>query len=425
MDDQPLRSAAHAASQDAVASTPAPAGPPPPLSRMEFIAMVASLMALNALSIDIMLPSLQQIGESLGVADANQRQLVLSAYVVGFGGAQLFFGPIADRFGRRKPLMIGIVIYAICAGLAALSTSFGMLLLLRMAQGIGAAATRVIAVTLVRDVFGGRQMAEIMSIVMMVFMVVPVLAPGFGQLIMLFGEWHLIFVFIALVALAVLAWVAIRLPETLKPADRRELRFGKLVEAFRIVLSNRMSVCYAFATAAVFGAMFGFLNSAQQIFVEIYGLGVWFPAVFALVAAFMALSSFINSRLVGRFGMRTLSHGALVGFIAVCFVWLLASLVGTLPLWLFLVFFIAAMFQFGWIGANFNALAMEPLGHVAGTASSVLGFLQTAGGGLIGALIGQLYNGTALPLVAGFCAVSFIAFILVLVAERGRHFSRL
>jgi MFS transporter, DHA1 family, multidrug resistance protein len=424
MDDQPIRSATHAASRDAVAAPPVPAGPPPPLSRMEFIAMVASLMALNALSIDIMLPSLQQIGESLGVADANQRQLVLSAYVVGFGGAQLFFGPIADRFGRRKPLLIGIVIYAVCALLAAFSSSFGMLLLLRMAQGIGAAATRVIAVTLVRDVFGGRQMAEIMSIVMMVFMVVPVLAPGFGQLIMLFGEWHLIFVFIALVALAVLAWVALRLPETLKPADRRELRFGKIMEAFRIVLSNRMSVCYAFATAAVFGAMFGFLNSAQQIFVEVYGLGVWFPAVFALVATFMALSSFINSRLVGRFGMRTLSHGALVGFMSVCFVWLIASLVGTLPLWLFLVFFIAAMFQFGWIGANFNALAMEPLGHVAGTASSVLGFLQTAGGGLIGALIGQLYNGTALPLVAGFCAVSFVAFVLVLVAERGRFFSR-
>jgi MFS transporter, DHA1 family, multidrug resistance protein len=396
---------------------------PDGMARREFITMVAALMALNALSIDIMLPALQQIGENLGVADENRRQLVLSAYVVGFGVAQLFFGPLADRLGRRKPLLAGLAIYIICAGLAAFAPSFGALLLLRCAQGIGAAATRVIAVTLVRDVYGGRQMAEIMSMVMMVFMVVPVVAPGLGQIIMIFGEWHMIFIVIALVGLAVAFWTAARLPETLRPEHRRELRFSKIVEGFRIVLTNRLSVGYAFATASIFGALFGFLNSAQQIFVDVYGLGVWFPAIFAFVACFMALSSFLNSRLVGRVGMRRLSHGALLGFITVCFVWLATSLAIDLPLWLFLAFFIGAMFQFGWIGANFNALAMGPLGHVAGTASSVLGFLQTAGGGLIGAMIGQFYDGSATPLIAGFFTVSVLSLALVLVAERGRLFT--
>lgn len=411
-------------------STPASTGramaretqPIAPLSRPEFIAMLASLMALNAISIDIMLPGLQQIGESLGVADPNDRQLVLSSYILGFGAAQLLFGPLADRFGRRKPLIAGLLIYIACAGMSAFAPSFASLLVLRAAQGVGAAATRVIAMSLVRDVYGGRQMAEIMSIVMMVFMIVPVIAPGAGQVIMIFGEWHMIFIAIALFGAAVFAWTAMRLPETLRPEHRRELNFARIAEGFRIVLTNRISVGYAFASAAIFGALFGFINSAQQIYVGYYDLGAWFPVVFALVAGFMALSSFLNSRLVGRVGMRRLSHGALIGFIVMSLIWLLTFLVSPLPVWAFVAFFAAIMFQFGWIGANFNALAMEPLGHVAGTASSVLGFLQTAGGGLIGATIGQFYDGTPVPMITGFLVVSVLSLVLVLIAERGALF---
>lgn len=411
---------------DTPSPVPSGAGSKPvsisPLSRPEFIALLASLMALNALSIDIMLPGLQQIGESLGVADPNERQLVLSAYIFGFGGAQLIFGPLADRFGRRPPLIAGLIVYIICSGLAALAPTFGMLLALRFVQGMGAAASRVIAVSLVRDVYGGRQMAEIMSVVMMVFMIVPVIAPGAGQLIMLTGEWHMIFVAIALFGLFVLCWTGFRLPETLHPEYRRDLSVQRIAEGFRIVLTNRLSVGYAFAASSIFGALFGFINSAQQIYVGYYDLGVWFPVVFALVAGFMAVSSFLNSRLVGRIGMRRLSHGALLGFITVSLIWLLTFLAHPLPLWAFVAFFAAIMFQFGWIAANFNALAMEPLGHVAGTASSVLGFLQTVGGGVIGAMIGQFYNGSPVPLITGFLVVSVIALGLVLIAERGRLF---
>lgn len=398
------------------------ASPTLTVSRAEFIALCASLMALNALAIDVILPGLLQMGAGLGVNDENTRQYVITAYVVSFGAAQLVFGPICDRFGRRGPLLAGLALYVGAAALAAVTPSFAMLLVLRALQGAGAAATRVVAISSIRDVYGGRHMAQAMSLVMMVFMIVPVVAPGAGQLVMLAEGWRAIFVFMATVALAISVWTWLRLPETLRPAFRRELSLERIVEGFRIVASTRVSASYTVATAFIFGALFGFINSAQQVYIEIYHLGLWFPVVFAGVASLMSLSSFLNSRLVGRFGMRRLSHGALLGFILVSLMWLVISLFMPLPFWLMILLFSLAMFQFGWIGANFNALAMEPLGHVAGTASSVLGFMQTAGGGLLGAAIGQAFDGTVTPLAAGFCIVSTLSLAMVLVAERGRLF---
>lgn len=392
------------------------------LSRVEFIALMASLMALNALAIDIMLPGLQQIGASLGVMEENHRQYVITTYLIGMGTAQLAYGPLSDRFGRRTPLLIGLGIYAISALLMAFVPSFAALLMLRFTQGIGAAATRVISVSTVRDIYGGRKMAEVMSLIMMVFMVVPVIAPSIGQGILIFAEWHMIFAFMGAVALGVSIWVFVRLPETMAPEDRRPLSVASVKLAFGTVLTNRISLLYTLAASFIFGALFGFINSAQQIMVGNYGLGVWFPLVFAGFAVLMAASSFTNSRLVGRFGMRRLSHTALIGFLVVTFLWMISSFFGPLPFWLFGLFYAGSMVQFGLIGANFNAMAMEPLGHVAGTASAVLGFTQTVGGGLIGAVIGQAYDGTIRPLATGFFSVALIGFVLVLIAERGRLF---
>jgi len=392
------------------------------LPKWEFIALAAALMSLNALAIDIMLPGLQEIGASLGVAVENDRQYVLSAYLLGFGLAQLVYGPLSDRFGRRGPLLVGLAIYILAALSAALAPTFTTLLTLRFIQGLGAAATRVIAVSVIRDRFGGRAMAEIMSLVFMVFMVVPVIAPGIGQVVMLFFDWHVIFIFMGLLALLVAIWTAVRLPETLALENRRPLTLSSLWTAFSIVMTNRISLFYTLATAVVFGALFGFINSAQQVYVGIYDLGVWFPVLFAAVAGMMAVSSFLNSRLVGRFGMRRLSHGALVGFFLVTSLFFGLSLIGPMRLPLFMLLFTTAMLQFGWIGSNFNSIAMEPLGHVAGMASSVQGFITTVGGAVIGAAIGQAFDGTVTPLAAGFCGVSLIGLILVLIAERGRLF---
>ncbi len=395
----------------------------PALSKPQFIALMAMLMAINAISIDIMLPGLQEIGASLGVVDENTRQYVITAYLLGMGCAQLIFGPLSDRFGRKLPLLGGLGLYALCALAIVFVPSFTGLLALRFIQGIGAAATRVITISIVRDIYGGRMMAEVMSLVLMVFMIVPVIAPSIGQLIMIFAEWHMIFVVICVFALSVATVVMLRLPETLSAEHRRPFTVTSILAGFRIVLTNRVSLCYSLAAAFLFGSLFGFINSAQQILVGIYGLGHWFPLVFAGFASMMALASFTNSRLVRRYGMRRLSHGALIGFVISSLIWVVASVSGMLPFWLFALLYACAMFQFGLIGSNFNAMAMEPLGHVAGTASSVLGFTQTIGGATIGALIGQEFNGTITPLAIGFLTVSIIGLAFVLTAEKGKLFS--
>jgi DHA1 family bicyclomycin/chloramphenicol resistance-like MFS transporter len=392
------------------------------IPRWEFIALCAALMALNSLAIDIMLPALQEIGGSLGVENENHRQYVIPVYILGFGVAQLFFGPLSDRFGRRAPLMVGLAIYIAAAGAATVAPTFGTLLACRLVQGIGAAATRVISVSIVRDTFEGRRMAEVMSLIFMVFMAIPVVAPGMGQLIIMFASWHFIFLAMAIGGLMIATWMALRLPETLHPEYRRPLTAASILGGFAIVLTNRVALCYALASTFAFAAMFGFINSSQQIYVGLYGVGEFFPVIFACVAGLIAVSNFVNARLVGRIGMRRLSQGALVALLAISLLWLGLSLRGPIPLALFITIFSAAMIPFALLGSNFNALAMEPLGALAGTASSVLGFMQTFGGGLLGTMIGQAYDGTVTPLAAGFCLVATCALVAVAVAERGRMF---
>lgn len=392
------------------------------IPRWEFIGIAAALMSLNALAVDIMLPGLQQMGAGLGVEDENSRQFVITAYLAGFGMAQIFFGPISDRFGRRAPLLAGLFVYIGAALACVFVPSFSGLLALRFVQGLGAAATRVIAISVVRDNFGGRAMAEVMSLVFMVFMVIPVIAPSIGQIVMIVANWHAIFLFMAVIAAAFTLWTWLRLPETLHEEYRRPFRASVIVDGFRIVLTDRLAMSYTMALTVIFGSLFGFINSAQQVYVDIYDKGATFPLYFALVAGTMAAMSFVNSRLVGRFGMRRLAHGALLAFIAVNGVAFALSVAGPVPFALFVGLFMLAMALFALIGSNFNALAMEPLGHVAGTASSILGFTQTVGGAFLGALIGQAYDGTIVPLTAGYFFFALGALVLVLFGERGRLF---
>jgi len=398
------------------------AAAPGSIGRRELIAMVASLIALNALAIDIMLPGMQQIGESLGASRANDRQLIVTAYLLGFGGMQLLFGPLSDRYGRRRPLLAGLSIYVFAAVAALFVQNFQTLLALRLLQGSGAAASVVISMAFVRDTFGGRQMAEVMSLVMMVFLVTPVMAPAAGQAIMAFGDWRLVFVFMAVAAAMVAVWVALRMPETLRRENRRPFTLPSVLQGFGYVFANRASVCYILATAMVLGALFGFINTAQQIYVGIYGLGNLFPAVFAAVAACMSLGSFLNARFVRRFGMRRMSHGALLGFLGFSSAIAVSAALGPVPFPLFIALFACTMFCFSGIGSNFGALAMEPLGHVAGTAASAQGSIQTVGGAVIGGLIGQAFDGTVLPFALGFSCLGGMALLFVLAAERGRLF---
>jgi DHA1 family bicyclomycin/chloramphenicol resistance-like MFS transporter len=392
------------------------------LPRLEFIALVAALMAMNALAIDIMLPALPYMGEDLGVANENERQFVVSAYMIGFGAAQLVFGPITDRFGRRAPLFIGMAIYIVCAFAATFATSFAVLLALRFAQGLGAAATRVIATSVVRDRYSGREMAEIMSLTFMVFMAIPIVAPGIGQVILLTAPWHGIFLFMAALAAIVFVWATLRLPETLRPEYRRELRFSVILEGFRLVFSNRTAFFYGLGGMCLFAAMFGFIVSSQQIFVGVYGLGELFPVAFAGMAGIMAVASYLNSRIVRRFGMRRISHLSTLIYIGCGALMLALAMAGILSFWAFFAILLVMQFVFSWIASNFNSLSMEPLGNVAGTAAAVFGFMQTVGGAVLGTFIGQLFDGTLMPNALAWTLMGVLVLGCALIAEGGKLF---
>lgn len=392
----------------------------------ELVTLIACVMALNAAAIDIFIPALTSITQSLELANPNQAQFVITAYVMGFGLSQIVYGTLSDRFGRRPVLLAGLGIYVAASVAAIFSPTFGVLLAFRALQGVGAAATRVIAVSVVRDCFGGARMASVMSIIMMIFMVIPVIAPNIGQLVLLFGNWREIFVAIAVFGVLVTLWVALRLPETQHPEDRVPLTTRGVASAFRVVLTNRVAFAYTIATALIFGVLFAFINQAEQIYGHLYDLGPAFTLYFSAGAIFMAVASFSNARLVERFGMRRLSHGALVAFIVLSSLHLAIALAsdGVPPFPIFMAMTIATLCMFGFIGTNFNALAMDPLGHVAGTASSVLGFMQTFGGGVLGAAIAYLYDGSVVPLIAGYVGLSLGALGFVLLAEKGRLFER-
>ena len=393
-----------------------------PMGFPEFVIVIASIMALNPLAMDMMLPALPNIGAAFQIPVANHLQLVLSTFLIGFGAGQFIMGPLSDRFGRRPVLLGGMTVYAVASVLAIAAPSFETLLLARALQGFGTAATRVIATSIVRDCYVGRRMASVMSLAMMVFIAVPVVAPSFGQAVLLVAQWRGIFVVLALYGLLALAWSVLRLPETLPETERRSLALADVLSAFRQTVTNRQTIGYAIAAGSVMGALFAFVFSAQQVFTGIYHLGHYFPLAFAAIATGVAIAGFLNARLVGRLGMRVISHGALTLFAVVATVLLIAESLNALPLPLFMVLSALMMFSFGMMVANFTALAMEPQGHIAGTASSLYGSITTLIGIVIGMVIGQSFDGTLMPFSVGFFASTMVALGVVLVVEKGRLF---
>ncbi|TKD52916.1 multidrug effflux MFS transporter [Sphingomonas baiyangensis] len=393
-----------------------------PIPFGEFVAMAAALMALTALGIDSMLPALPAIGDSLGVAAANDRQYVITAFLIGFAIAQLAHGPLADRFGRRPVLGCALLFGVAMNLLAAVSDSFGLLLFARFSAGMAIAGARVVTVAMVRDCFAGRAMARVMSLVFVVFMAAPVLAPAFGQIVLLFAPWRWIFVGNAVVAAAILVWFWLRMPETLAPDARSPISIERLAYGARMFARDRCAVGYTVAAALLSGGLFGFINSIQQIMADIFGRGELLTIVFASVAGTMAIANFLNSRIVMRLGTRLISHSALAGFVVLACVHLAVSASGAENLAVFIILQALLMACFGLATSNFSAMAMENMGAIAGRASSLQGFIQTLAGALIGAVIGQAFDGTTVPLYTGFVVTGFAALAVVAVAERGRMF---
>jgi DHA1 family bicyclomycin/chloramphenicol resistance-like MFS transporter len=388
----------------------------------EFVVVIASIMALNPLAMDMMLPALPNIGSAFHIEVANRPQMVLSTFLLGFGVGQFVMGPLSDRFGRRPVLLGGMAVYCIASLLAIAAPSFETLLLARALQGLGTSATRVIAVSIVRDCYAGRKMASVMSLAMMVFIAVPVIAPSFGQAVMLLAQWRGIFIVLMLYGVAALIWSALRMPETLPVSERKSIAIRDVLGAFRQTVTNRQTFGYALAAGGVMGSLFAFVFSAQQIFTEIYHLGHYFPLAFAAIAVGVAIAGFLNAKIVGRVGMRVMSHTALVIFVAVAGTMFTATRLQMLPLGLFMPLAAMMMFAFGLMMANFTALAMEPQGHIAGTASSLYGSITTLLGIGIGATIGQDYDGTLVPFTTGFFLCTLAALGVVLVVEKGRLF---
>lgn len=396
--------------------------PHPGMGFGQFVALIAAMMATNALAIDSMLPALPNIGEALGVHDPNARQWVITAYLLGFGVAQLVYGSLADRYGRKPVLMVGLTLYTLFAALCAFSTSFEMLLVARFLTGLGAASTRVLTISIVRDCYAGRQMARVMSLAFIVFLATPVIAPSLGQAVMLFASWRWIFGVLSIFGLVVIAWAAIKLPETQHPEDRIPISVKGVSSAFKASLTDRVAMGYTIASTLVVAGLFGFLNSAQQIFVDVLGAGDLFPVIFAGIAASMAVSSLLNARIVDKLGMRKVSHWALIGFIAFAAAHAAIAVAGHETLLTFALMQAGMMFCFGLVMSNFGAIAMEPLGHVAGAAASIQGFITTVGGALAGFLIGQMFDGTTVPLTLGFMGFGVAGLLVVLATEKGKLF---
>lgn len=393
-----------------------------PIGERELIWMMALLMALNAFGIDAILPALDELARDVG-ASGNSRQFVIGAYLLAAGVGTLVPGAIADRYGRRPALFVALAAYIVLSVACALATSFEALVALRALQGFCAAGIVALPPAIIRDRVGGDRMARMMSLIFVIFLLVPAIAPSVGQgVIELFGDWRWIFAVMAGAGLAMTGWVYTRLPETLHAEDRQEIRLARIVRNMTSAVTLRETIGYTLGSALVFGGLFGFINSSQQLIGEAFGAGDAFPLIFAICAACMAVSNWSNSRIVEKFGARRVSHAALFVFIAVAAAQLWFASQPDESLWTFVPLMAANMSLLGFIGANFGSIALQPFRHIAGAASSAQGFLRMTSGAALGAAIGYSYDGTARPLALALLVTAVLSLAFVLFSEKGELF---
>lgn len=386
--------------------------------------MMASLMALNALAIDAMLPAFPAMIKGLVVSEANKIQYVISVFLAGTGIGALIYGPLSDRYGRRPILLFSVLGSTIFSLACSFADSFQFLLAMRFCHGLLAAAMGVLVVSVIRDRFSGDAMARRMSTIFLIFMIVPIIAPTVGQVVLLVAGWRTIFDLMAFMALAAAFWVWRRLPETLASENMIPIELHALTKAWKQVVLHRNAAGYMLGAGIVQGALFGYLNSSQQLFDKVFNAKEFFTIGFAIVAIGIAVSNFTNARIVERFGARRVSQAALISFIAFGALQLAAAYLAPTSLPIFLALLTANMAMIGFIGSNFSSIAMTPFGHVAGAASSFQTFARTVIAALIGAAIGQQFDGSVAPVAAGFMVCGFIALALVLWCENGKLFTR-
>ena len=399
--------------------------PQPVIGQRELVVLIALLMSLNALAIDAMLPALDEIAHEFGVAAGNERQLIVSVYLLANGIGALVPGSFADRFGRKPVIMIALASYAAFSIVNALVNDFALMLWARALQGLLCGGLMVAPIALIRDRYEGDKMARTMSLVSAVFIIMPVIAPSLGQGVMLFAGWRWIFVLLAVLAGVTALWAWLRLPETLREENRQTIDVPVILRNMKIALFTRASIGYVLGTALLIGAVFGYVNSAQQLIGEHFNTGEWFPIVFGGTAAMMAVSNIVNSRIVERFGARRVSHAGVLVFIVVSAVQVWASIYREGSLAWFLPLMATNLGLLGFLGANFGSIAMQPFAQIAGAASSVQTFFRMFGAAVVGLIIGQAYDGTAHPFAIALLVCSVLALVFVLYSEKGRLFRRL
>lgn len=394
--------------------------PPPKFGA--FVAMMAATMSLHAIAIDAMLPALPLIGQEFGVADENHLQWIVTLFVMGTGAGQLAYGPLSDRFGRRPVLLCGLGIYIVLSLVASLAPSLRLLLIARLAQGVAIAAGSVVSRSIVRDQYGGATMARVMSTIFIVFLLAPIIAPTIGQLLLSVVSWRGIFAFLALYAGAVFVWVLLRLPETLPVERRRPLSAAHLAEAARFVITEPTSILYTLGMTVLFGSLLAYVSTMPQIFGGAFHEPKLMAGAFAACAGTMAVASFANARLVERLGMHLISHTALITFILITALHALIVLLGYESVVTFTVMQALTMACFGLAVSNFGAIAMQPMGAIAGSAASLQGVISTIGGAAVASLIGYQWSGSVLFLPVGAFLCGLLALGCVLIAERAQLF---
>ncbi|MBT3628601.1 MAG: multidrug effflux MFS transporter [Rhodospirillaceae bacterium] len=382
----------------------------PALRGPEFIALAAFMMSVFALSVDVMIPALALIGNDLGLNSANETQYIVTALVLGMAIGQLFYGPLSDSVGRKPAIYAGLAVFIAGSIVCLVATDFPTMLAGRFLQGLGAAGPRIVTMALVRDQFVGPAMARVMSIIITVFITGPILAPFIGQGILLIAPWRFIFVLLLLLGVAVLAWFSLRQPETLAKEARRPFALRPITAAMLETFTTRVAIGHTIASGFAFGAIFGYINSARQIFQDIYAVGDYFPFYFSGLALAVGIATIANSRLVATIDMRTLCRLSALAqaVMSVAFFAISYADGGVPPLWSMMLYLSAMFFCLGILFGNLNAMAMQPLGHIAGVGASVVGSIGLFIAATLGTVIGQSFDGTLLPLVGGFAALSLL-----------------
>jgi DHA1 family bicyclomycin/chloramphenicol resistance-like MFS transporter len=382
-----------------------------------------------------MLPALPDMAVSFGLAQAlehpiqcpavldpnsNDQQLIIVSYMLGFGVSQLIYGPLTDRFGRRRVLFVSLFFYVLAAILCIYAPTFDLLIAARVFMGASAGGSRVIAVSAARDLYVGRQMAKVMSLVMIVFMVGPILAPFMGQVMLQFMTWHGIFWVLAAFGVFMFLWVLIRLPETLPPERRIPLNPRSMLRSYWQVIRTREALGYTIASGFLFGALMSYISSSEQLFHNVYPTGEQFPLWFAGAAIAMTASNLINSRIVEKQGMRKISHAALIAFVIVSAVHASFALAGPVDFPIFYSLLLAAFFCIGFQGPNYNAIAMERLGAFAGSGAALIGFASSFVSASIGGLVARQFDCTITPIFVGHFILGGLALLVIFITERGR-----